>query len=202
MLARCYKPATRGYARYGGRGIAVCDRWHSFENFLADMGERPPGMSIDRIDSDGNYEPGNCRWATRQEQEANKKREDGIPVKRKAVRRLRIREMWELGASAAEIAAVINTSATAVSQEVSRMRRDGIALPSRQVDREARREALRRKALNLRQAGQTNREIAECLGMSPVGVAGLLNELRSAGTEVPRAPRRAWTESWSGRRDR
>lgn len=70
MKSRCYYPHNASYARYGGRGIQVCERWRdSFENFLADMGEPPtPQHSIDRIDNDGNYEPGNVRWATKIEQ--------------------------------------------------------------------------------------------------------------------------------------
>ncbi len=72
MLQRCEAPNNRGYSRYGGRGISVCERWHDFSNFLADMGERPEGLTLDRINNDGNYEPGNCRWATIKEQSRNK----------------------------------------------------------------------------------------------------------------------------------
>jgi hypothetical protein len=69
MINRCTNPAIgRGWQYYGGRGIIVCDRWMSFENFLADMGSRPEGLTLDRLNSDSNYEPGNCRWATRSEQ--------------------------------------------------------------------------------------------------------------------------------------
>lgn len=75
MRARCQYPSINGYADYGGRGITVCDRWREdFRNFLADMGECPPGLSIDRVDNDGNYEPGNCRWATSLEQRRNQRR--------------------------------------------------------------------------------------------------------------------------------
>lgn len=72
MKNRCLNPNATDYPRYGGRGIRVCDRWLSFENFLADMGERPNGTTIDRIDGSKGYEPTNCRWATASEQQRNR----------------------------------------------------------------------------------------------------------------------------------
>ncbi len=68
MKTRCQNPNCPDYKNYGGRGITVCERWMDFANFLEDMGERPENTTLDRINNDGNYEPGNCRWTTPREQ--------------------------------------------------------------------------------------------------------------------------------------
>lgn len=73
MRQRCQDPNSDGFANYGMRGVKVCERWQDFANFLADMGPRPHGMTLDRIDPSGNYEPGNCRWADWSTQNRNKR---------------------------------------------------------------------------------------------------------------------------------
>jgi hypothetical protein len=76
-IRRCHNPRNPYYRNYGGRGIQVCDRWRkSFANFLSDVGVRPsPELTLDRVNNDGNYEPGNVRWATRSEQNSNQRRQ-------------------------------------------------------------------------------------------------------------------------------
>ena len=73
MRDRCDNPSRPGYSYYGGRGITYCDRWASFTAFLEDMGARPEGATLDRIDGEGNYEPGNCRWADLSTQNQNRR---------------------------------------------------------------------------------------------------------------------------------
>ena len=86
MLTRCRNPKSAAYKYYGARGISVCDRWLVFETFLTDMGECPRGKSIDRINNDGDYEPANCRWATRAQQASNQRKRLNPVTRLKGIR--------------------------------------------------------------------------------------------------------------------
>ena len=88
MRRRCSDPEVAGYANYGGRGITVCARWSKFENFLDDMGACPKGLTLDRVDSNGHYEPSNCRWVSPLEQHRNTRFNKLSMRKAREIRRL------------------------------------------------------------------------------------------------------------------
>jgi hypothetical protein len=120
MRQRCVNPNVRQYPNYGGRGIKVCERWEVFENFLADMGAQPSGLTLDRIDVDGDYEPGNCRWADMTTQENNRTNNHRLTfngethsitewARRTGISRPTIRKRERLGLPAKEIFIKIDT---------------------------------------------------------------------------------------------
>lgn len=107
MIARCYRKSHPAFKYYGGRGVTVCDRWRdSFTNFVADMGEAPAGLWLDRIDNGRGYEPGNCRWVTPRESARNRRQRQPVPGSIKHAARLaglpyqrvlqRVRRGWPL----------------------------------------------------------------------------------------------------------
>jgi hypothetical protein len=113
MLSRCSNPLSADWARYGGRGITVCQRWHRFESFLADMGKCPDGLTLDRINNEGDYEPGNCRWATWEQQVHNRRSNRGERhpnAKLTADDVLSIRRMARYGATYRAIASVFGVT--------------------------------------------------------------------------------------------
>ncbi len=113
MIARCTSTKNRGYSNYGGRGITVCERWQTFAGFFADMGEKPPGLTLDRIDNERGYEPGNCRWATRKEQATNRR-----TTKLNDVAHCLIRHMHRRGSNRRDIAHAFGVSWETVSRSM------------------------------------------------------------------------------------
>lgn len=114
MKSRCLDPKNRGYRWYGARGIKICERWLTFENFLSDMGFRPEGLSLDRINSNGDYEPSNCRWVTQKQQLRNTRRNRMVEIDGQSkciaewaeiysLPRRTIRSRWERGLSGSDL---------------------------------------------------------------------------------------------------
>lgn len=131
MRNRCRNPDAHNYARYGGRGIEVCERWDTFENFLADMGPKPgKGYSIERMDNDGNYEPSNCKWATQLEQNRNKRNVYTAEEDQK------IREAIALGYNFPQMAAFVGRSEKGVTARTYRLGlSSGQSVPTKITDR-------------------------------------------------------------------
>lgn len=119
MRARCYYPGSPGFPGYGGSGITVCDRWRdSFDAFLADMGERPSGTTLDRIDNSKGYEPGNCRWATPAQQSANRSATKLCPI----VRSQAVFLVLEAGLSCRSVGSAFGVYGTTIGEHVKRVR--------------------------------------------------------------------------------
>lgn len=114
---RCNSVHRPSYKYYGGRGIKLCERWDDFNNFLADMGPRPgPEYSVERIDNDGHYEPGNCRWATQSEQNRNKS--DVYTAEEDAI----IRDAAERGLNFTQMTELLERSKSSISMRAYRLR--------------------------------------------------------------------------------
>ena len=99
MLTRCTNPKVKSFADYGARGVTVCDRWKTFANFLADMGERPPGTTLDREKNEIGYEPSNCRWATRLTQARNTRANVKLTYQGKEITQVEFSELIGLNQS-------------------------------------------------------------------------------------------------------
>lgn len=174
MRSRCLYPSSPGWANYGGRGISVCERWLDFANFLADMGERPlKAMSIERMDVNGDYEPGNCVWATREVQSAN--RRDTVWVDWQGGRRKLIEIARAAGQDIGTVRGRLRMGWTldrALSQPVH------VAEP-KSVRRPGRPPSLRGPAMRLLTAGHSPREVARQTGaaLSTVYLAAQLLEM-------------------------
>lgn len=101
MMQRCYNPNNKSYKNYGGRGVKVCLEWHDAKTFIADierlLGPRPPGMSFDRKNNDGDYEPGNMRWATPSQQALNRRRRQRCSSQYKGVSWNKEKRKWSAG---------------------------------------------------------------------------------------------------------
>jgi len=164
MRERCNNPNHRAYASYGGRGISVCARWDDFAAFAEDVGERPSkDHSLDRIDVNGNYEPSNCRWATKSEQSNN----------RRDNRHLVVRGQMMSHKDAAELLGVPYQALREASRRSESFDAEAYAAnfqPLRKVTPE-----IATKIVEMRKAGSSSAEISVSVGLSKAKVTQVLN---------------------------
>ena len=176
MKRRCCCQTSDDYHRYGGRGIRVCERWlNSFADFLADMGPRPsPDHQLERIDNDGNYEPGNCRWATRLEQARNTRRNLVIEIDGRS----QSFSAWceEIGVSGSAIYSRVVSHGTTHEEEIRRVIQTGRTDLSRRLAPET--VAAIRTAIA---AGESQRSIARRLGVSRAAIRDIATGRRHTG---------------------
>lgn len=122
MINRCERHEDKSYPRYGGRGISVCERWHSFENFAVDMGPRPsPAHQVERRENNGNYEPSNCKWATPTENQRNKRSNRVIDTPDGPMLLIEASERFGIGVSTIRWRINAGWSVAEVFQPVSRL---------------------------------------------------------------------------------
>lgn len=132
MKLRCFKKDSRDYRLYGGRGISVCDRWLSFDNFISDMGQRPTSKHmLDRIDNNGDYSPENCRWATPVEQARNKRNNHLVPVNGRLVTLAEAQELT--GVEQTTIRQRINLGWDAEKAATVKVRREKISVDGEKI---------------------------------------------------------------------
>lgn len=165
MRERCHNPRATQWAWYGARGITVCERWrHSFENFLADMGARPMGMTLDRIDPNGNYEPSNCRWELLKRQQRNQ------------------RKTIKLGCeSLRDVCEEKGVSFDAAYQRLRRGITDADVLLSRAHLRERKTYAAVAEYATLRRSGLSNKQISERFAMTEASIEKWAKTARERG---------------------
>lgn len=161
MRYRCNNKNCQDYHNYGGRGIRVCDRWNSFVNFLADMGECPPAGTIERIDVNGHYEPSNCRWATKTEQGQNTRR-----VRLTLEMADRIREEYAAGAYPSAIAMKYGVCAGTVGHVIAnRSWVTGYTVEKRKIVNSGSRKLSVEQVALVRSSRESARIVAERLGV-------------------------------------
>lgn len=168
MRERCLNPNADQWRWYGGKGVTVCDQWATYEGFVTDMGERPPGKTIDRIDPEGHYEPSNCRWATRLEQIHNQQKTIKV----------------NLDGEIVALTEACSRLGVSVAKVYLRMHRKGMSFDEARAPehrREKKTDATLREYTDLRKLGRSNAVCAAHFGMSEAGIEKWATDAKRRG---------------------